>query len=236
MSVNRNSFYSYSLWAQWLAALGILLCFLLCCLVTVALIKQNLIWALLTPLLIPISQFAVSPLFTLLGLYQYLSPILLIYLPTRHSIELHHASSFDYLFLGKLRRNASSRKRLTLLYYVEGLLSLVELIEAHKVSPQVKIEATTYFVNNRTAKLLGLSLYKPSRLKRICMCLNYLDLVWMCSFTSNKFQCPAIGSLGYLKGDGHQLIRNKHKLLALYNRLKSPQPRATPPVLSASFH
>lgn len=226
MNYNSNSFYRYPLWAQWSVTLLLLLFLFLACVGVVALILQNPIWALLTPLLIPVSQFAVSPLFTLLGLYQYVSPILLIYLPTQNSHELHHASSFDYVFLWQQMKHCPDRKRQILVYYLEGLINLIKLIEAKKVSADVIIEGNTYFVNKRTSRLIGLSLTETGKFKKACLYLNFLDLLWMHSFTCKKLQLPSLQHAGYLKGRGHQLVANKHKLLSLYNRLKSPKAQA----------
>ncbi len=221
MNFNRNSFYSYPLWVQWSVALLLLLCFLLTCTAVVSLIRQNPIWALLTPLLIPVSQFAVSPLFSLLGIYQYLSPILLMYLPANSSIELHHASSFDYLFLWHQMKDCPDRKKQILIYYLEGLINLIELIEARKVSPDVVIEGSTYFLNERTSKIIGLSLFRTGKIRKICLYLNFLDLLWMYSFACRKLQLPSLKHPGSLRGNGWQLLKNKHKLIGLYRRLTS---------------
>ena len=196
------------------------------------LIRQNPLWALCTPLLIPVSQFAVSPLFTSIGLYQYLSPILLVYLPTTRDYELHHASSFDYLFLWQQLKKTPNRKRLILLYYVEGLLHLIRLIEEKKVSPDVHIHGTTYFLNTRTAKLLGLSLKKPDRLKQICQYLNFIDLLWMYSLCYNTFKLPPLNQLGCLQGSGQQLVERKNSLLQLHRKLM----KATTPKSPAIAH
>lgn len=220
MNFNTVNFYKNPVWVQWSVALLLLLCFLLACVGVVALILLNPIWTLLTLLLIPISQFAVSPLFTLLGIYQYVSPILLIYLPTQKSYELHHASSFDYVFLWQQMKHCPDRKKQILVYYLEGLINLIKLIEAKKVSADVVIEGNTYFVNKRTSRLMGLSLTEAGKFKKACLYLNFLDLLWMYSFTCKKLQLPSLNHAGYLKGSGHQLVANKHKLLSLYHRLK----------------
>lgn len=226
MNRNSNSFYKYPLLVQWSVTLLLLLCFLLACLGVVALTRQNPLWALLSLLLIPLSQFAISPLFTLLGLYQYLSPILHVYLPAKHSYELHHASSFDYLFLWQHMRHCPDRKRQILVYYLEGLIKLIEMIEEKRVSPDVVIEGNTYFVNKRTSQLIGLSLTRTGKFKKACLYLNFLDMLWMHSLTCKKIQLPSLSHSGYLKGTGRQLVANKHKLEALYNRLKPANPQA----------
>ncbi|AHM59063.1 hypothetical protein D770_03980 [Flammeovirgaceae bacterium 311] len=235
MNFNRNSFYDYPLWVQWSVALLLLLCFLIACLGVVALILEDPLWALLTPLLIPVSQFTVSPLFTLLGLYRYLSPILHIYLPNRKSYELHHASSFDYLFLWQQLKHCPDRKRQILMYYLEGLINLIKLIEEKNVSPDVVIEGNTYFINKRTSQLIGLSLTRTGKFKKACLYLNFLDMLWMYSFTCKKLQLPSLSHSGYLKGNGHQLVANKHKLLGLYRRLKSANTEAVAVNGSAGF-
>ena len=68
---------------------------------------------------IPISQFAFTPLFRLVGIYRYYSPMLIGYMANDSQIDLHSGGSFDYLFvMSQFKRGLEMRKRL-LMYHLE---------------------------------------------------------------------------------------------------------------------
>lgn len=174
-------------------------------------------------LYIPISQFLFTPIYTLTGGYTYYSPMLLGYMANDKQIDLHSGTSFDYLFvLRKYPLGTALRNRI-MMYHVEGLLKLIQLMENKRLPQTVKIIGTSYFFNERTLHHLGFQLEKPSNFYRINLLLNFIDLFWMYSLSKGKLAIPAVWDAKKASITGDALLTQKSKFEGLYQQLKAKQ-------------
>jgi hypothetical protein len=172
---------------------------------------------------VPISQFAFTPFFKIVGVYKYYSPMLLGYMANSKQIDLHSGTSFDFLFvLRKYNPGIQLRNRI-LLYHLEGLLKLIQLIEDKRIPESVNIIGTSYFFNDRTLNNLGFQIEKASLFYRINLFLNFIDLFWMYSLAKGKVAIPALWDAKKATIKGNTLIVQKTKLERLYQNLKIKQ-------------
>lgn len=147
-----NDFYKQPKLLQWGEAILLLIVGLLPALVIIEKGYSQPLFYLLFLMYVPIGQFASTPFFKLVGIYKYYSPMLLGYMANDRQIDLHSGGSFDYLFvMRKCKSGVELRNRL-LIYHLEGLLTLVGLIENKKIPETVNIVGTSYFFNDRTLK------------------------------------------------------------------------------------
>lgn len=170
---------------------------------------------------VPVAQFAFTPLFRLTGVYRYYAPMLLGYMANNRQIDLHSGSSFDYLFvMRRYRAGIETRNRL-LMYYLEGLISLVRQIENNDLPDTIKIVGTSYFFKDRTLQKLGFELVDPAFFYRLNLLVNVIDLTWMYSLSQRKFSVPPLWNAKKATVTGLQLLQNKQRIAELYRTLQA---------------
>ena len=178
------------------------------------------IFYLLFLIYIPIGQFASTPFFRLIGVYKYYSPMLLGYMANDRLIDLHSGGSFDYLFvMRKYKAGVEMRNRL-LMYHIEGLIHLIQLIQNRSIPETVNIVGTSYFFNNRTLHKLGFDIVNPSLFYRINLFVNFIDLIWMYSLSKRKFSIPKLWNAKKASITGTKLVESKNQLVELYDKIK----------------
>ena len=174
-------------------------------------------------LYVPVSQFLFTPIYTLTGGYTYYSPMLLGYMANDTKIDLHSGTSFDHLFVLRKYPSGTPLRNRILLYHLEGLLQLIQLIEEKRIPESVNIVGTSYFFNDRTLLKLGFQIEKASLLYRINLFINGIDLFWMYSLSQGKLAIPTLWDAKKASIQGNQLVQSKPKLQALYQHIQAKQ-------------
>ena len=183
---------------------------------------QPLIYSALI-LYIPISQFLFTPIYKLTGGYTYYSPMLLGYMANDKQIDLHSGTSFDHLFVLRKYKSGTPLRNRIMMYHLDGLLKLIQLIEDKHILESVNIIGTSYFFSERTLDKLGFQIEKATLFYRINLFINFIDLFWMYSLSKGKFAIPAIWDAKKAKITGGALVAQKTKFEGLYQKLKAKQ-------------
>ncbi len=216
-----NDFYKLPKVLQWLLALLLLVSGFFPALALIELGYAHPIAYLLIIFYVPIGQFSFTPFFTLLGVYRYYSPMLLGYTPSDTQIDLHSGGSFDYLFVMRKYKSGIEWRNKLLLFQLEGLKKIIQLIEDKVVPESVNLVGTSYFFSNRTVQRIGFKLTEPSLFYRINLFVNFLDLFWMYSLAQGKWSIPRVWQAKKVQITGQKLVEHKVQLEALYNKLSS---------------
>ena len=207
-----NKFYSLHITLQWAIALlmlvvpfGIMALWLI--------FHQDYKIAYTLILILPSSiQFFGAPIAKLSGLHKYLSPMLLVNLPSDKKYEIHNGTTFDYLMVMNNVKSGPEFSKKMLVYYLEGLLKIIEKIETNELSENLLIQGSSYFFSDRTAKKLGFTLSKTNIAIKINMLVNYLDLIWMYSLSQGRLTFPNLINMQTVSVTGKHLVMNKAKL------------------------
>jgi hypothetical protein len=214
-----NDFYKQPKVLQWLEAISLLIIGFLPAMAIIELAYfQPLIYFLFV-IYIPVGQFSSSPFFKLIGIYRYYSPMLLGYMANDRQIDLHSGGSFDYLFvMRKYKAGIEMRNRL-LIFHLEGLLNLIQLIENKSIPETVNIVGTSYFFNDRTLRKMGFEIVNPSLFYRLNLFANFIDILWMYSLSKGKLSIPKLWNAKKASITGIQLIENKNQIEELYHKM-----------------
>lgn len=181
---------------------------------------RNPLFYLLIFLFVPLLQFLATPIFTLGGLYKYVSPMLQVYSPNTKKYDIHNGTSFDYLMVMRgVKRGAELRKKL-LGYYIDGLLYIIEEIEKCKLPSELVIRGSSYFFSQSTANRLGFKIAETGMAEKMNIVINYLDLLWMYSLSWGKLAFPSIKATKTAEITAADLLKSKGKLQELQFRLR----------------
>lgn len=169
---------------------------------------------------IPVGQFTFTSFFKLIGVYKYYSPMLLGYMANDRQIDLHSGGSFDYLFVMRKYRAGIEIRTKLLLYHIEGLIKIIQLIEKKSIPETVNIVGTSYFFNDRTLSKMGFETVNPSLFYRLNLFINFIDLIWMYSLSQGKLSIPKLWNAKKASISGAKLIENKKIIEDLYDKMK----------------
>ena len=172
---------------------------------------------------VPISQFLFTPIYKLTGGYTYYSPMLLGYMANNKQIDLHSGTSFDHLFVLRKYKSGTPLRNRIMMYHLEGLLKLIQLIEEKHIPASVNIIGTSYFFSERTLSNLGFQIEKATLFYRVNLFINFIDLFWMYSLSKGKLAIPSVWDPKKASIQGDNLLLQKTKFEGLYQKLKVKQ-------------
>lgn len=215
-----HSFYRLPIFFQWFIA--IILTSLTFAIVGtwVELSNRNALYFLLFFLLLPVLQFLSTPILSLSGVYRYVSPMLLIYLPNKERYDLHNGTSFDYLFVNRKLKSGRQLRNRMLYYYVQGFLNIIKEFEEGKVEEKLVIRGSSYFFSETTAIRFGFEVSNINSFEKLNLYVNYIDLLWMYSVSKGKLCFPRISESKTVSTTVGKLRLQKIKLEQLTARLE----------------
>lgn len=152
------------------------------------------------------------------GSLRYYSPLLIGEKVKNDILTLHSGSLFDYYFVLTKGTCRTERKKQVFRAYLQGLLNLIEQYDTLDPSG-IKIKATSYIINARTAEKIGLRKVKVDFIQSLILVYNYFNLLLTLSFMHAKLSSPKLSKMSSFEGDLVDLIDKKEYLLALKNRL-----------------
>ena len=140
------------------------------------------------------------------GKVTYYSFLLIAEKPKNGTINIHGGTLFDYYFV--IDRTMSGRQRTTFIMqqYIEGLLALME---ENKHNEQLKIRATSYIINERTAKAIGFNVVETDVLQKVILIFNYFNIMISISIAKNRLSFPKLTQTKTFEANLSQLLEQK---------------------------
>ena len=181
-------------------------------------VNESPIWAAGIFVMVPIIQFFSTPLFTLLGIYTYYSPMVVSLGSNDRVINLHNGTSFDYLLEMRRVKPGLPWKKRMLVHYLAALQQIIHMIETGKLPESVTIRGSSYFLSRSSAERLGFSLSSTSFLEKLNILINYLDLLWTYSLANGRLTYPNLANIQTVSIAGKELLTKK-KITSLIERL-----------------
>lgn len=210
-----NRFFDLHITVQWILALLMLLMLFSIFMLWIKLLADHLVVLPLIILVPTLVQFFAAPMAKLVGIHTYLSPMLFVNNATNKKYEIHNGTPFDYLLVMSKTRMGIGFRNVMLSYFFDGLLKIVEKIEAGELPESLIVQGNSYFFNARTASKLDFDLSETSISVKINLLVNYVDLTWMYSLSRGRLSFPKIADVKTAEITGTRLVMNKDKLIRL---------------------
>lgn len=146
--------------------------------------------------------------------------MLLVFGKSDKKHDLHNGTSFDYLMIMRKHKAGIEARTVMLCYYLEGILEIISRVENGTLPASVKVEGTSYFFSESTAKRLGFDVQEGKGFLKFNLYFNFIDLCWMYSYAQGKLSFPNLKEIKKAATTGERLVNNKEKINALYQYLK----------------
>jgi len=215
-----NDFYKQPKYLVWLESIFLLMIGLMLGITIIDKGYSHPLFYLAFIIYVPISQFLFTPIHKLTGGYTYYSPMLLGYMANDKQIDLHSGTSFDHLFVLRKYKSGTVLRNRIMMYHLEGLLRLIQLIEEKHIPASANIIGTSYFFSKRTLSNLGFQTEKATLFYRVNLFINFIDLFWMYSLSKGKMAIPTVWDAKKAKITGDALVVQKTKFEGIYQKLK----------------
>ncbi len=183
---------------------------------------------LLIPLVLVLLLSIIAPFIDVPGLVgagkmRYYSPFLLCEAEKNQKLNLHAGTLFDFYFMFPKAMPAAERKRLAHAGMIEGLLNLISCHE-NSERPKLKVRTTTYILNQRSARKLGLEKQPTDLLHTLILYYNYFNLMASYSLLNRRLSFPSVRSIQTFEGDMAALIKRKPYLEKIRNSRRLARP------------
>lgn len=164
-----------------------------------------------------IASFIDTPSMRKSGKLTYYSSLFLAEEEKNNKMVIHGGTLFDYYFVLPQQYNGTERTRLILLKYIQGL---IELINTYEGRTDLTIKGTSYIINERTAKKIGLKAVKTDGAQTIILLINYIPLTLAYSLSKAKLNFPNLSKIKTYEGQLKDLVEKREMLLELEKRLR----------------
>ena len=109
---------------------------------------------------LPAYSITFIPILTLIKTADYKSELLFITKDAGKNYDIYFVSFFDCVLSGLFSGKKGGFKDLMLFFLVDGMLNILNEIEAGKIDREAEIRGSSYFFNEKTAHKFGLQSMK----------------------------------------------------------------------------
>ena len=171
-------------------------------------------------IVIPILISIIAPFFDVPSLIEkeklkYYSLFLLAEQEIDKTIKIHGGTLFDYYFVFQEQMPKQERTKIVLLEYLKGLREL-----AKNTNEDVKIQGTSYIINERTANKLGLRKVATNGLQSLILFFNYINIVLSISLLKKSIVFPNLSKIQTFEGKIIDIKKRKVFINNLIERLE----------------
>ena len=152
------------------------------------------------------------------GKLTYYSPLFMVEKPKKNKVIIHGGTLFDYYFVLDRQLSGNQRTKLILWAYLKGLLELLKDFETSYLKADT-IRGTSYIINDRTAKKIGLQKVNTDIIQLLIIFFNYANLTCAHSLAKAKLSFPNINNVNTYEGKLQDLYEKRDYLIKLERKL-----------------
>lgn len=173
---------------------------------------------LLLPFWLLLADFLTTPLFQLLNVHTYYSPMLIATRIHGSRLAIHGGTLFDYVKHLRWVDRGGTAKRQVLGYYFQGMLALIKDIEEERIAGNTIISAKSYFFSPKNAERLGFTVKAKGLPCALGGILTYSMLILTYSYAKGRLSFPNLSHTVDAQILSSELVQNKEKLMKLASR------------------
>lgn len=171
-----------------------------------------------------IAPFFDNPSLKARGELVYYSPLFVAEKQNKGVIKIHGGTLLDYVYV--IDRTLSGKQRVNqiLVGYIDGLLNLLAAHRDRDLSA-ITLRGTSYIVNERTARRVGLHKVTNPPLQVLILLYNYINLMVSLSIARAKLSFPTMGDISTFEGRLSDIAERETYLRQLRTRLAANRQR-----------
>ncbi|SDM35878.1 hypothetical protein SAMN05421823_112194 [Catalinimonas alkaloidigena] len=151
------------------------------------------------------------------GQLTYQSTLFLSETPRRGVVVVHGGTLFDYYFVLDRRQTGAQRTQVVLAEYLKGLLQL-----AVTHPDDTRLRGTSYVLNERTARKVGLKRVNTDPIQYLILMYNFCNL-WVSNYlVKGKWVLPKLSAIHTYEGTVRDIADRRAYIAALLEQLTSP--------------
>ncbi|MEQ3514346.1 hypothetical protein ABMY35_13560 [Pseudoalteromonas sp. BZB3] len=171
--------------------------------------------------LLPVLEsFLLTPLYSRIGRFTYLSP-LLIYIESNRELHLHIGSIYDYLINIERHEYGHKAHLKVLKGILDGLNELCARTKQGELEQERAIFATSYFFNAKSAKKLGFKEDEANDLEVFNLYLSYFSLAIRLSIIKGKLEYPKLSEIKKIRTTAGELLKHKDAIERMLSHVET---------------
>lgn len=131
-------------------------------------------------------------------------------------IKIHGGTLFDYYFAFSSEMTQREKTKLVLLEYLKGLNELIQTTEEN-----IRIQGTTYFINEKTANRLGLKKVATNEGQKLILWFNFINITLSMSIVNQKLVFPNLSNIMTFEGKVKDLKKKEEFIQNLIKNLSN---------------
>ncbi|OJJ14295.1 hypothetical protein BKI52_43205 [marine bacterium AO1-C] len=176
---------------------------------------------LMIPLIITLTISLIAPFFDVPSLVaqkrlNYYSLFLLGEKERQGTIKIHAGTLFDYYFVFDKAIGSEERRKLILLEYLKGMMNIIQQEKA-----EISIEGTSYIINERTAKKIGLKKVQTNGVQKLILAFNYVNLMVSLFFVKKGVYFPDLSRVSTFRGQIIDIKKNEQYIKRLILKIEN---------------
>ncbi len=160
-------------------------------------------------------RWITTPIFKLMGVYAYYSPMMFTVPFGPRTLELHVGTTWDFF------QQANLTEQQIILHLAKGLLGLLEAADNGVIPKTMKLRGTVYYFRTDTLRRFGFRSRRMNPIETFVFLLNWLELCLLHSIIKRRIAMVHLSSVRVVNATVEEIGRYRDHIRHLVDRLET---------------